>query len=191
MKERILKLIDRNKRHDRSASVLVPVRCSICRLPAEERRAVDNALAEEGASLGVIAKRLGISRSSVCRHAKHHLMPAVREQLRAAIASKPGALEVTQTIKDLRNLDARAEVSVLYQKVKDILAKAEDANDFMAMKAFLSEGRQCLDLMGRWDGAFLDLRNQVNVQIIQLATPSDASVTGIGDTIEISRVPEE
>jgi hypothetical protein len=154
MKKRIFQLIDRHKQRNRSASTLVPVRCSICRFPTEERQAVDNSLAEEGASLGVIAKQLGISRSSVCRHAKHHLMPAVREQLRAAIASKPGALEVTRTIKDLRNLDARAELSVLYQKVKDLLAKAEGAKRFRCHEGLFVRGPAMLGSYGPMGRSF-------------------------------------
>jgi hypothetical protein len=122
-------------------------------------------------------------------------MPRLKHQLRAAIASRPGILESTKTLEDLRDLDARAEVTVLYRKATDLLADAEGAQDLLATKGFLAEARQLLELMGRWDGAFLDLRNsQVNVAIIQLATPSDARdacTTGIGDTLEISPVPDE
>jgi hypothetical protein len=45
-------------------------------------------------------------------------------------------------------------------KATDLLADAEGAQDLLATKGLLAEARQLLELMGRWDGAFLDLRNR-------------------------------
>ena len=86
-----------------------------------------------------------------------------KQQPRAAVASRPGVLETTKMLEDLRNLDARAEVTTLYRKATDLLRDAEGAQDLLATKGFLAEARQLLELMGRWAGAFLDLRSRMHL----------------------------
>ena len=93
MKKLIRNLIGK-RNDDRSASVPLLVRCSICSLPTEKRQAVDAALSEEGASLGAIARQLGIAKSSVWRH-KSHLAAEPKH-----LMSKPEPLDVTHQTTD-------------------------------------------------------------------------------------------
>ncbi len=124
MKKRIEELIAANKRNGPPP---VPVRCCVCNLPVEKRQAVDKSLMEKNTSLEAIARDLGIAKSSVFRHAKNHLIPQVKERLLVAVASRPGVLETTDTVQDLRDLNARAELIPLYQKAKRLIGTAEAA----------------------------------------------------------------
>jgi hypothetical protein len=158
MRKMIQNLINRNKRNATETIITLGVRCFICQLPPEKRALIDKSLTEESVSLRTIADGLNISKASVWRHAKNHLVPEVKKQLVAAVASQPEVLDSTRTLEDLHSLNAKAEVTVLYRKAKGLLETAVGAKDFQATRGFLSEGRQCLELMGRFDHAFLESR---------------------------------
>jgi DNA-directed RNA polymerase subunit N (RpoN/RPB10) len=178
LKKRIEELIERNKRNDPDA---VPVRCFICNLPVEKRQRVDKSLMEKNTSLEAIATDLGIAKSSVFRHAKNHLVPQVKDRLLVAVASRPGVLEGVETPEDLRDLNARAELVLLFQKAKALVETTIDNEDFPAVKGFLAEGRQLLELLARLDGKLNGddpERNRIPVVIvIHNAGPTAAQVT--------------
>lgn len=153
MKKRIEELIEQNKRNGPPP---VPVRCCICSLPVEKRRAVDKSLMEKNTSLEAIATDLGIAKSSVFRHAKNHLIPQVRERLLAAVASRPGVLENAETAEDFRDLNARADLIPLFRKGEGLLKISETNEDLQAARGFLSELRQVLELSARLDGKLGD-----------------------------------
>lgn len=180
MKKNIRELIERNKRNDRSAADSPPSRCFICALPVEKRQAVEKSLAEDDTSLGAIAKTLGIAKASVWRHAKNHLVPAVKQQLLSVIVRHPEALQNIETPGDLRDLNARAELVLLFQKAKALVETTIDNEDFPAVKGFLAEGRQLLELLSRLDGKLNgddSERNRIPVVIvINNAGPTAAQV---------------
>lgn len=151
MKKRIEELIERTKRNG-SAAVPVPSRCFICALSAEKRQAVDRSLMEKSTSLEAIARDLKIAKSSAWRHMKNHLVPQLKDRLLVAVASRPGVLEGVETPEDLRALNARAELVQLFQKAKALVETTIDNEDFPAVKGFLAEGRQLLELLARLDG---------------------------------------
>lgn len=176
MKNKIRELIERNDRNDRNgedAPIPVPTRCLICNLLPEKRAEIDQALTEEGLTLGAVVRRFRLSKASIWRHAKNHVLPQVKSRLEQAF-ERAGVLQQTvgavvdqmQTTEDLRAFVARAELTSLYWKVKRHIQRAEDAKDYQTLRWSLSEGRQMLELAGRFDGAFTEAGNKITNIVI-------------------------
>jgi hypothetical protein len=182
MKKRIQMLLGKPKR-----KVSRGTRCSICALPLDERNAVNLSLTNGEIPLTAIADQLGISKASVSRHAQNHLLPAVKRELQAAIAGAPGVLEGTQSISDVRTLNARIELEPLYRKARALMDRTEAENDYSSTRGFLSESRQLLELCGRFDGAFGDTQsNGPNVVIVipQVVVAAEEDVQTIDSKLE-------
>jgi phage terminase small subunit len=96
MKKLIRSLI-RNKQHASETTVPRLVRCSICSMPTDERKAVDELLSSASISLSAIAKQLGIAKASVWRHQQHAKNAAPKAE---SPAIKPEVLDVTHQAVD-------------------------------------------------------------------------------------------
>ena len=123
----------------------MPRRCTVCDHP--ERRSIDEALVS-GAPYRSVAKRFGLSESSVYRHKTEHL-PA--QLLKAKEVEE--AARADDLLEQVRNLQAHA---------LDILERAEKAGDLRTALAAISQARGNLELLGKLAGE-LDERTIVNV----------------------------
>lgn len=125
--------------------------CTICRLPAAERAALDRALVDGGSDREVAAKVRGISHDAVRRHREAHLP--------ATLAKASDAREVARAdtlLSQVRDLHGRALA---------ILNAAEGAGDLRTALGGIREARGCLELLGRLDGE-LPESNTVNVLVL-------------------------
>jgi AcrR family transcriptional regulator len=117
---------------------------------------VEAELMDGSVSLDVVARRAEVSKASVYRHAKNHLLPRVKSKLEAATQTpvvddaELGALEA------LDRLSTRVEVLPLYKRLMRLAITAEREKNWPATRAFLSEARQTLELGARVHGEFVD-----------------------------------
>jgi transposase-like protein len=125
----------------------VPRRCTGCDHP--ERHSIDEALIS-GAPYRSVAKRFGLSESSVYRHKTEHL-PA--QLLKAREAEE--AARADDLLEQVRSLQAHALA---------ILERAEEAGDLRTALAAISQARGNLELLGKLAGE-LDERPVVNVLV--------------------------
>jgi transposase-like protein len=125
----------------------MPRRCTVCDCP--ERHGIDEALVT-GAPYRSVAKRFGLSESSVYRHKTEHL-PA--HLLRAKGVEE--AARADNLLEQVRHLQTRA---------LDILDRAEEAGDLRTALAAISQARGNLELLGKLAGE-LDERPVVNLNI--------------------------
>jgi AcrR family transcriptional regulator len=115
-------------------------------------------------SLDVVARGAKVSKASVYRHAKNHLLPRVKSKLAAATQTpvvddgELGALEA------LDRLSTRLEVLPLYKRLMRLAITAEREKNWPATRAFLAEARQTLELGARVHGEFVDAIALASVQ---------------------------
>jgi transposase-like protein len=125
----------------------MPRRCTVC--DHLKRQSIDEALVT-GAPYRSVAKRFGLSESSVYRHKIEHL-PA--HLLKAREAEEVATAD--DLLDQVRNLQAHS---------LDILERAEKAGDLRIALAAISQARGNLELLGKLAGA-LDERPITNVLI--------------------------
>src|SRR5215213_2423926 len=123
----------------------MPRRCTVCHHP--ERHSIDGALIT-GAPYRSVAKRFGLSESSVYRHKTEHLPAHLLKAREVEEAAKADDL-----LDQVRNLQAHA---------LDILGRAEKTGDLRTALAAISQARGNVELLGKLAGE-LDERPVVNV----------------------------
>lgn len=106
--------------------------CKVCEHP--EREAI-NGLLLSGLTIAAVAESYEVSRDSLERHRKNHLVPHQRETL-----SKDPELADVDPLRELRRL---------YHGLSLALDRADDANDWPAYLAFHKEARQSLELFAK------------------------------------------
>jgi len=125
----------------------MPRRCTVC--DHSERHGIDEALVT-GAPYRSVAKRFGLSESSVYRHKTEHL-PA--HLLKAREAEEVAQAE--NLLEQVRTLQTHA---------LGILERAEKAGDLRTALAAISQARGNLELLGKVAGE-LDERPVLNLNI--------------------------
>src|SRR5919107_3368743 len=125
----------------------MPRRCTVCDHP--ERHSIDEGLVS-GAPYRSVAKRYGLSESSVYRHKIEHL-PA--HLLKAREVEE--VAQADDLLEQVRHLQAHA---------LDILERAEKAGDLRTALAAISQARGNLELLGKLAGE-LDERPVVNLNL--------------------------
>lgn len=122
--------------------------CTICSHP--DREQIDRDLALERKTQAEVARLVGCHRSSVSRHVKNHLLPTVGRE----VLGDP----------DLADLDVVSELKGLYARIKRHLDRAEEADNWRAIRAFHAEARQDLEFLARLLGQLQE--TQVNILIM-------------------------
>jgi transposase-like protein len=122
----------------------MPRRCTVCDHP--QKHAVDEALVS-GAPYRSVAKRFGLSESSVYRHKTEHLPTHLLKAREVAEVAQADDL-----LEQVRDLQAHA---------LDILERAEKTGDLRTALAAISQARGNLELLGKLAGE-LDERPVVN-----------------------------
>ena len=125
----------------------MPRRCTVC--DHAERHGIDEALVT-GAPYRSVAKRFGLSESSVYRHKTEHLPAHLLKAREAEDAARADDL-----LDQVRHLQTHA---------LDILERAEKAGDLRTALAAISQARGNLELLGKLAGE-LDERPMVNLNI--------------------------
>ena len=131
--------------------------CSVCSHPRREE--FDKALTMHTMSAAAASREIGCHRSSASRHVKNHLLPSARKA-----ADDPA----------LGDIDIVAELKALYQKMQTHLQRAEQADNWQAIRAFHAEARHDLDFLARLLGE-LDERPVINI----LLSPQWLEVRGV------------
>lgn len=137
---------DRNNRRNKAEQSAS--RCSLC--SHRDRDEFDRGLALGDVSQAEVARLVGCNRSAVNRHVKRHLLPAVKKQAQAD--AELGGVSV---LKELRGL---------YRRMKSHLDRAEQTDNWQAIRAFSAEARQDLELLSRLLGE-LESGATVNVLV--------------------------
>jgi hypothetical protein len=138
-------MTDRNDRKEITSTVK-GTRCRVCNHP--QREEFDRALVAGTVTQVDVAQEVGCSPTSVWRHVNNHLLPEARTQFRAD--------------PELGDVDVLSELQALYSRMKEHLGRAEDADNWQAIRAFHAEARRDLELLAKLIGE-LDERPQVNV----------------------------
>jgi hypothetical protein len=125
----------------------MPRRCSVC--DHTQRYGIDEALVT-GAAYRSVAKRFGLSESSVYRHKTEHL-PA--QMLKAREVEE--VAQADDLLEQVRDLQSHA---------LDILERAEKAGDLRTALAAISQARGNLELLGKLAGE-LDEQPVVNLNV--------------------------
>jgi AcrR family transcriptional regulator len=108
--------------------------CTVCSHPKATE--LNRQLLLKQRTAADIARELGLHRSAVTRHFHRHLLPPAQDEARTMIA----------------DLNVREETRGLYAKAKDLLNRADNADNWPACKAFLSEARGSLELLAHLNG---------------------------------------
>jgi hypothetical protein len=118
--------------------------CSVCEHP--EARNIATALLA-GASVRDVAARYRLTKSTVARHHRLHLIPRLTPTEQAVPA-------IVQAIDD-QNLrfDVMASMRELHTRTLALLTKAEESNDIHVALRAVREARGNLELLGRLDGS--------------------------------------
>jgi hypothetical protein len=125
----------------------MPRRCTVCDHP--ERHSIDETLVT-GAPYRSVAKRFGLSESSVYRHKSEHL---------------PAHLLKAREVEEVAQADdLLVQVRYLQTHALDILEHAEKAGDLRTALAAISQARGNLELLGKFAGQ-LDERPVVNLNV--------------------------
>ena len=125
----------------------MPRRCTVCDHP--EKHGIDEALVT-GAPYRSVAKRFGLSESSVYRHKSEHL---------------PAHLLKAREVEEVAQAeDLLEQVRHLQTHALDILERAEKAGDLRTALAAISQARGNLELLGKLAGG-LDERPVVNLNV--------------------------
>ncbi len=110
----------------------MPRLCSICH--NIDRFAIDRELSAEGA-IATIAAVYGVSPDALRRHKGNHLLPEARDRLAED--------------DELKDVDVLAEMRGLYRRMQRYLERAEDADNWPAVRAFHAEARRDLELLAK------------------------------------------
>jgi hypothetical protein len=125
----------------------MPRRCSVC--DHLERHGIDETLVT-GAPYRSVAKRFGLSESSVYRHKTEHL---------------PAHLLKAKEVEEVAHADdLLQQVRDLQSHALDILERAEKAGDLRTALAAISQARGNLELLGKLAGE-LDEHPVVNLNV--------------------------
>jgi hypothetical protein len=122
--------------------------CTVC--AHAERRAIDRELVGGSLVNRDIARRHGLDKSAVGRHAATHLPASLLKAQEAEEVAQGDVL-----LGQVRYLQARAEA---------ILDAAEKAGDYRSALGAIGQARACLELLAKLLGE-LDERPQVNVAL--------------------------
>jgi hypothetical protein len=125
----------------------MPRRCTVCFHHARDE--IDNRLSG-GSIISRLASEYSVSQQALLRHKANHLLPEMREQL--------------ATAPHLRDVDVLAEMKGLYARMKNHLHRAEEADNWQAIRAFHSEAVKDLELLAKLLGE-LDERPVVNLHV--------------------------
>ena len=125
----------------------MPRRCTVCFHHARDE--IDNRLSG-GSVISRLASEYSVSQQALLRHKANHLLPEMREQL----ATDP----------HLRDVDVLAEMKGLYSRMKNHLHRAEEADNWQAIRAFHSEAVKDLELLAKLLGE-LDERPVLNLHV--------------------------
>jgi transposase-like protein len=125
----------------------MPRRCTVCDHP--KKHSIDEVLIS-GTAYRSVAKRFGLSESSMYRHKTEHLPAHLLK-----------AREVEETA---RADDLLEQVRHLQTHALDILERAEKAGDLRTALAAISQARGNLELLGKLAGE-LDERPVVNLNV--------------------------
>jgi hypothetical protein len=125
----------------------MPRRCTVC--DHHERHSIDETLVT-GAPYRSVAKRFGLSESSVYRHKTEHLPVHL---LKAKEVDE--VAQADDLLQQVRHLQTHA---------LDILERAEKAGDLRTALAAISQARGNLELLGKLAGE-LDERPVVNLNV--------------------------
>jgi hypothetical protein len=125
----------------------MPRRCTVCDHP--QRQGIDEDLVT-GAPYRSVAKRFGLSESSVYRHKTEHLPAHLLKAREVEEAARADDL-----LDQVRHLQAHA---------LDILERAERAGDLRTALAAISQARGNVELLGKLAGE-LDERPVVNLNV--------------------------
>jgi hypothetical protein len=110
--------------------------CSICSHPRRDE--IDRDLVMGRRTQSEVARQIGCHQTSVSRHVRNHLLPRVHRQ----------ALSDT----DLADFDVLTELKQLYIQMKNHLQRAEEADNWHAIRALHSEARRDLELLAKLVG---------------------------------------
>jgi transposase-like protein len=190
------------------------IRCTICKLEAEKRSAIDAAL-QGGLSLEEISRGCGISKSSLHRHS-HHLKPAsavvptTGEPPATPLAptaspgtvtepSSPAAQAPTrnQFLERIEFLWGESIEGLNDSKEPIVLHKADGSSieikggDLKARPGFIREARQVLELQGEATGELVrgQPANQF-AQIVIVCPVSQQLAPGDDGTVTIDIAPQ-
>jgi hypothetical protein len=122
-------------------------RCTVCDHP--EKHSIDETLVT-GASYRSVAKRFGLSESSVYRHKIEHLPTQLLKAKEAEETARADDL-----LEQVRDLQAHA---------LNILDRAENAGDLRTALAAISQARGNLELLSKLAGELTDSPN-VNITV--------------------------
>jgi hypothetical protein len=136
----------------------MPRPCSVCNHP--DRAAIDRGLSNGTGVITHLAAEYGVSDRALRRHRAGHLLPEMKERLGHE--------------RELQDVDVLAEMRYLYQRMKAYLERAEEADNWPAVRAFNSEARKDLELLARLLG---ELREGPNVSV--LVSPEWEEVRGV------------
>lgn len=134
--------------------------CSVC--SHGQRIDIDGHLLGAGRarlSQREVARRYGLSRASVGRHAAGHIAP-----LMAAVQGQVTALH---------GVGLLTEIATLYERTMRLLSRAENSDDLRTAIAAIREARGCIETWGR---VGLSLAQQVEEEPAD-ATGLDARIT--------------
>lgn len=149
-------------------------RCTVCLLPDSQRRRVDRELIEESVSLGAIAQRIGVTKSSIKRHADRHLKPAVIAEVQRIEAGAEVVPEVPPKAGEAPNIrkGVRPVVERLFDKCQEWADRAQGDASWPMFVACIREARQSAELVARLSG---ELGRADGVQVaVQIVYPSEA-----------------
>lgn len=113
----------------------MPRKCSICSHP--DRGEIDRAIVS-GGSYRDIARRFGVSRSAIERHAKAHV---------------PATLVKAREAEEVTRADALlVQIQELRDRALNILDKAERGKDLRTALQAIREARGCVELLAKLAG---------------------------------------
>jgi hypothetical protein len=122
--------------------------CTVCH--HERRDEFDRALVSDSMSQSEVARAIGCHPSIVSRHRKNHILPALERQIHADPV--------------LGDVDLVAELRALFVRMKRHLDRAEEADNWQAIRAFHAEARNDLETLAKLTGNIRDT-STVNVAV--------------------------
>lgn len=114
--------------------------CTVCN--HARRDELDRALTSGSLTQSDVAREVGCHPSIVSRHRKNHILPKVKRQIEADPV--------------LGEVDLIVELRTLFCRMKHHLDRAEDADNWQAIRAFHAEARQDLETLARIAGTIHD-----------------------------------
>lgn len=140
--------------------------CKACK--SDHVDAINYALAT-GVFATVLSKRYGIPESSLCRHKKNHIPPAVVAKLRAQALTGDLRAEADE-LRDTENIGLLAKVAALRLRADQIYDAAVADHDYGSANKALLTLQKNLELTGRLVGQLSTGSVTINQNLI--ASPS-------------------